>query len=160
MNVRHPSHTLPGFLKVMLLVALVVAITAIALAGRSIFSSTVVSSAPVSAAKGEAVTPVTVQRPRAIANIEAELVTVTPHGFEPQGITRPKGSFLLMIDNRSGLAATSLSLTREAGPRTHEMRVPREQPNWSDVVDLQPGRYVLTEADHPGWACRLTITAQ
>lgn len=100
------------------------------------------------------------QRQRPIAQMESELITITPHGFEPREITRPQGRFLLMIDNRSGLAATALQLTREAGPRTHQMRVPREEPNWSDVVDLQPGRYVLTEAGHLRWGCHITITAQ
>jgi hypothetical protein len=104
--------------------------------------------------------PALPQRTRPIADFESELITITPHGFEPREITRPQGRFLLMIDNRSDLAATSLSLTREAGPRTHEMRVPREEPNWSDVVDLTPGRYVLTEADHSSWGCLITITAQ
>jgi hypothetical protein len=36
----------------------------------------------------------------------------------------------------------------------------REQPNWSDVIDLQPGRYVLSDGDHPDWVCHITITAQ
>jgi len=159
MNVRHLSHTLPVFLKAMLLVVLVAAITVIALAKRSIFSSTVVASASVSAVKSGAVTPVTAQRPRAIANIEAELVTVTPHGFEPQQLTRPPGPFLLMLDNRSGLGQVNLHLSREAGAQLREVPVPREQPDWSEVIALPPGRYVLTEADHPRWLCRLTITA-
>src|SRR5260370_41006569 len=30
-----------------------------------------------------------------IAPFESELVTITPHGFEPKEITRPKGLFLL-----------------------------------------------------------------
>lgn len=98
------------------------------------------------------------QRTRHIADFESELITITPHGFEPQEITRPQGRFLLMIDNRSGLSATSLALTREAGERTHEMRVPREEPDWSDVVNLPPGRYVLTEDDHSEWTCVLIIT--
>jgi hypothetical protein len=97
---------------------------------------------------------------RKIADFESELITITPHGFEPQEITRPQGRFLLMIDNRSGLATTSLSLTREAGPQTQEMRVPRESPNWSDIVDLPAGRYLLTETDHPRWSCQFTITAR
>jgi hypothetical protein len=100
------------------------------------------------------------QRRRPIADFESELITITPHGFEPRELTRPPGQFLLLIDNRSDLAATLLSLTREAGPRTHEMHVPREEPNWSEVVDLQPGNYVLTEANHPRWECRITITAR
>jgi len=159
MNVRHHSHTLPAFLKMTLLVALVVAITAIALAKRSIFPSKVGSSASVSAGKSEAITPVAAQRQRTIANMEAELVTVTPHGFEPREITRPQGAFLLLIDNRSGLGQVNLHLSREAGAQLLDVPVPREQPNWSEVIALPPGRYVLTEADHPRWLCRLTITA-
>ena len=159
MNVRHHSHKLP-FLKVALLVAVVAAIAGIALARRSIFPSMVVASAPVNAAKSEAVTPVAAQRPIAIANIEAELVTVTPHGFEPQQITRPPGPFLLMLDNRSGLRQVNLGLSLEAGAQLREVPVPREQPDWSEVIALPPGRYVLTEADHPRWLCRIAITVQ
>jgi hypothetical protein len=98
------------------------------------------------------------QRSRPIADFESELITITPHGFEPQEITRPQGRFLLMVDNRSGVAATTLALTSEAGQRTREMQVPREAPNWSEVVELRPGRYVLTEANHARWSCRITIT--
>ena len=160
MNVRHRSNKLPAFLKVTLLVALVGTIAAITLARRSIFPSTVLSSAPVSAAKKEVASAASTQRQRPIANIEAELVTVTPHGFEPQQITRPLGPFLLMLDNRSGLRQVNLHLSREAGARLRDVPVPREEPNWSEVVALPPGQYLLTEADHPGWVCRVVITAQ
>ncbi len=104
-------------------------------------------------------TPQTTERTRPIADFESELITITPHGFEPQEITRPQGRFMLMVDNRSGLATTSLSLTSEAGSRTHEIGIPREAPNWSEIVDLPPGRYVLRESEHPRWACRIRITA-
>jgi len=104
--------------------------------------------------------PALPQRTRPIADFEAELITITPHGFEPREITRPEGRFLLMVDNRSGVAATALALTSEGGLRTREMRVPREEPNWSEALELPAGRYVLTEADHPRWSCRITITEQ
>ena len=97
---------------------------------------------------------------RRLADFESELITITPHGFEPQEISRPEGRVLLMLDNQSDLAVTSLQLTREAGPRLNEMRVSREQPNWSEAVDLHPGRYVLTDSEHPDWQCRITITAR
>ena len=96
---------------------------------------------------------------RRLADFESELITITPHGFEPQEITRPQGRVLLMVENQSDLAVTSLQLTREAGPRIDEMRVPREQPNWSEAIDLHPGRYVLTDSEHPDWQCRIIITA-
>jgi hypothetical protein len=92
------------------------------------------------------------------ADIQAELITIVPHGFEPLKLTRPRGRFLLMIDNRSGLETVTLRLTLEGGPRVREMRVPREQPDWSEVVDLEVGRYVLSEANHSDWVCVITIT--
>lgn len=97
---------------------------------------------------------------RRIADFESELITITPHGFEPQEITRPEGRVLLMVDNRSDLDMTSVRLSRETGMRINDIRVPREEPNWSEVVDLQPGRYVLTQSEHPDWECRITITAR
>ncbi len=98
---------------------------------------------------------------RTIAQMESELITMTPHGFEPREITRPKGAFLLLVDNRSGRAtAPNARFTVEAGAQLREIVVPREQPNWSDVVNLEPGRYVLTDANHPSWTCHITITAQ
>ena len=92
------------------------------------------------------------------ADIEAELITIAPHGFEPTELTRPRGRFVLMIENRSGLEAVTLRLTREGGPRIREKRVPREEPDWSEVIDLEPGRYLLSEANHPDWVCLITIT--
>jgi hypothetical protein len=40
----------------------------------------------------------------------------------------------------------------------HEVHVPREQQDWNDIMELEPGSYVLTEAEHPKWTCRITIT--
>ena len=95
-----------------------------------------------------------------IADMESELITITPHGFEPREISRPKGSILLRVENRSGLRDVSIQLNSEAGPNLRALHVPREQPNWDDVIDLEPGRYVITEANHPNWICRITIAAQ
>ena len=144
---------------VLLLSGFLVVVSTLAVSARNWWANVALARSKTSASASRA-TSSAPQRQRPIAQMESELITITPHGFEPREITRPKGRFLLMVDNRSGVAATSLQLTREAGARTHEMRVPREAPNWSDVVDLQPGRYLLTETDHPRWACRITITAQ
>lgn len=92
--------------------------------------------------------------------LRVELITITPRGFEPAEITRSKGIFLLAVDNRSGLDEVTLRHDRVAGNRLHETRVPRKELDWSEVFDLNPGQYVLTEANHPQWACRFTITAQ
>jgi hypothetical protein len=90
--------------------------------------------------------------------VEAELITATPDGFDPGEITRPKGSFHLVVDNLAGLPELELRLTREAGHSLREVRVPRGQADWAALLDLEPGAYVLREAAHPGWSCRITVT--
>lgn len=93
-------------------------------------------------------------------HLETELITINPTGFEPKEITRPKGEFILAVDNRSGLGEVFLQLERALpGDHLKDVRVSRKQLDWRERVDLDPGRYLLTEANHPGWACSITITA-
>jgi hypothetical protein len=93
------------------------------------------------------------------ARIEAVLITAHPHGFEPNAITRPKGRFLLAVDNRTGLNnPIILRVDRVTGNRLHEASVPREKSRWRNFFDLPPGQYKLTEAAHPEWVCDITIT--
>jgi hypothetical protein len=91
--------------------------------------------------------------------IEAELITITPRGFEPAQITRPPGRFILMVDNHAELAEVTFRLDQEGGARLYQVAMPQEQAEWSEVIDLQPGTYLLTEAAHADWLARLTITA-
>ena len=90
----------------------------------------------------------------------AELITIIPQGFMPAEITHPKGPFFLVVDNRSGLASISLRLSQETGQHLREVLAGPERLNWSEVVDLPPGRYVLSEASHSTWVCPITITPQ
>ena len=91
-------------------------------------------------------------------SLKVELVTVRPDGFDPAEITRPRGRFYLVVDNLSELTALDLRLTRETGHSVHEVRVPRGQADWTGMLTLQPGTYVLREAAHPEWACRISVT--
>lgn len=92
------------------------------------------------------------------ALVESEVVTATRRGFEPAAITRPQGQFILVVDNRTG-HDLNFRLARDAGELLHEIRSSREQLDWNEVLDLQPGRYVLSELEHPEWTCSITITA-
>lgn len=88
------------------------------------------------------------------------LITIRPQGFEPAEITRPKGNLFIVVENRSGLDSVTLRLDREAGARLKEVQVPLSKLDWYEGFDLTPGRYVLTEAAHPDWVCRINVTAQ
>lgn len=90
--------------------------------------------------------------------LEVEYVTLTRAGFEPAEITRPRGRFLLAVNNRTRLESIEVQLEREAGGRLRGARIPSMKRDWRERVALPPGRYLLTEAGHPGWKCLITIT--
>ena len=92
--------------------------------------------------------------------LEAELVTVTPTGFEPGEITRPRGRFILAIDNRSGLDEVQMYLERETGALVNSGPTRKGKLAWRDVIDLSPGVYVLRAANDESWRCRITITSR
>lgn len=92
--------------------------------------------------------------------LEAELVTLTETGFAPSEIVRPMGTFLLVVDNRSGMQEVEFRLDRFAGGRVHQVRIPRHQVDWMERFTLPPGTYLLSEANRPEWNCRLTVTAR
>jgi hypothetical protein len=93
------------------------------------------------------------------SDLQAEIITITPRGFEPAEITRPAGRFILMLDNHAELAEVTFRLDQEGGARLYEVPMPQERAEWSEVLDLQPGAYLLTEAAHADWLARITITA-
>ena len=92
--------------------------------------------------------------------LQAEIITIRETGFDPQQLTRPHGRFILMVENRSGLGDVELQLNRQTGNSLHAVHVSKEQLDWHDEIDLGPGNYVLTEANHPEWSCQITITPQ
>jgi hypothetical protein len=110
----------------------------------------------------EAPAKLTPPAPRASKSdgVQAEIISIRPGGFEPARITRPKGRFILVVNNRSWLEEIDLRLERGDGSPVSKARRARNKPDWREVVDLSPGRYVLKEANNPGWACRITITPQ
>jgi hypothetical protein len=90
--------------------------------------------------------------------VEAELLTIRRTGFHPSSISRPEGKFLMALSNRSGAVELHLRLHSVGGASIVEAQVNRKKLDWSKIVTLPAGEYVLTEANHPDWICRITIT--
>lgn len=105
---------------------------------------------------------------------EVSVITVQPNGFEPKEVTHQR-DLLLVVDNHSGLPAITLELSlltdsgvrvpiplklkpTDAGNGIAELRVPREVVAFHNQLSLAPGQYLLTEANHKEWSCRLNIT--
>ena len=89
--------------------------------------------------------------------LEVELITLRPEGFEPLEIKRQKGSFVLLVDDRSGRENSSLQLQRLKGDRLRDLNTNRKKTEWYDVLNLPPGEYVLTDAVNPERRCQITI---
>lgn len=89
-------------------------------------------------------------------NQEVTLI-LNADGFAPAELTRGPGRFQLSVDNRSGVEELTLILSRSDGTQVRELRIPRGGGDWSEVLDLEVGRYALTEADHSNWVCFINI---
>lgn len=93
--------------------------------------------------------------------VQAVRITIRPTGFEPNEITYPARPFLLAIDNQSGLDQISLQLEQvvAVGPpqSVHNTVLSLRKSRKREITNLPPGQYVLKEANHPTWLCRITI---
>jgi len=89
--------------------------------------------------------------------LEVELITVESYGFEPANITRPKGPFILLVDDRTGKDTSSLQLQRVNGERVRDVRTNKTKSEWNSLIDLPPGDYVLTIAGSPDSQCQIRI---
>lgn len=88
---------------------------------------------------------------------KALLLTIRPAGLEPAEITLPADSYLVVIQNRSGLRGITLRLGEASRGRLLEMSL-KARLDWRRRVSLTPGDYTVTAADHPEWSCRIRVT--
>ena len=100
------------------------------------------------------------QAQRPADQLEAEVITITPTGFEPGEITRPQGRFILAVDNRSGLNEVQLYFEGETGARLSSTPTRQRKLAWRDVIDLPSGVYILRAVNDERWRCRITLTPQ
>ena len=138
----------------------VAAVTALTVRSKIVINNgtTTSFSAATSSSNAPAPTAAPLQLPSSIARLEMERVTITPTGFEPKVLTRGPGRFLLAVDNRSGQDDLTLHLDGQTG-RLRTQRASRSKASWREVLELAPGDYLLREANHREWSCRITIAA-
>ena len=133
-------------------VLLIVLIATAAVASAHLISAALAKKVPKVAA---------VAQPIRLPNmLETQRITLTPMGFEPAEVTRPAGRFLLAINDRSGQGDSRFVLRRSTGEQLREFRVagtPRKH-EWREVVNLPPGRYLLSDGDNPEPVCHLLLT--
>ncbi|HJT29924.1 MAG TPA: hypothetical protein VJ784_21085 [Pyrinomonadaceae bacterium] len=90
-------------------------------------------------------------------SIEEVLLVLTGSGFAPAE-ARPHGKkFLLSLDNRTEVKELTLRMARSDGVQIREIHVPAGGGDWSELFELSPGTYKLSEANHESWLCTITI---
>jgi hypothetical protein len=150
---RRQLRKLPNRAKTTLVTILLLSVAGIGVIASSHWRNGITSGS----AEAKAFTPE--QRPQQHP-LEAERISLRPTGFEPPVITRPAGRFLLAINDRSGDSDTQITFARETGERLHtiRMRDTARKHEWRKVIDVPPGRYVISEANHPEWTCSIVLT--
>jgi hypothetical protein len=78
-------------------------------------------------------------------------------GFAPAHIAPSSGRFLISVDNRTGLKELVLKLSDKNGKQLRELRVSGGPGDWNELIELDGGKYILSEAHHPKWTCQIVI---
>ena len=84
-------------------------------------------------------------------------VTLKTTGFDPGEVLIPAHRFQLSLDNRTGIKELVLRLSTVDGIQVREMHVSGAGGDWSETFDLQPGKYILSEASHNNWLCTFKV---
>jgi hypothetical protein len=112
-------------------------------------------------AKESRATPQAVTVPAPLAPTEADdrgfWLIIRPTGFETREMTLDAGDYFVVIQNATGLDRFALQIQREGGETIHQVRLPRFKKYWKHMVTLTPGRYFVSELDHPEWTCVITV---
>ncbi|MEJ7623804.1 MAG: hypothetical protein WKF34_07405 [Pyrinomonadaceae bacterium] len=88
----------------------------------------------------------------------AELILITPRGFEPNTIRRPRGPVLLAMVNRSELPLMTLRLERVNGTMLRTVEMPRNRRRLSIPITLEAGRYRIVDLLRPTRSLNIEIT--
>jgi hypothetical protein len=114
------------------------------------------SASQSTAAKLEFSTKAFTERVQSEDGPEGLLFELRPFGFLPSELTVSAGKYLLLLQNRSGQRALTFRLERENEAPLAESNQARR--DWKVQVQLTPGTYILSEANHPKWKSVIRVT--
>lgn len=92
-------------------------------------------------------------------DLEAELITILPNGFQPAEIVRPAGRFILVFDNQSRLQPLEFRLEQVGKAQVAEVHIGRKIDS-TKVLNLPPGEYRVIEVNHSDWTLKLTLSSR
>lgn len=84
-------------------------------------------------------------------------IEIGSRGFIPQHLTHPAGKIIMNVRNFTDYKI-NLILEKQGGSTLKNLTLYETTVRWREVVEYAPGEYVLRDANHPGWVCRISIT--
>jgi hypothetical protein len=82
-------------------------------------------------------------------------IELSTNGFAPAELQHGPGTFAIAVENKTLSGEYTLRLKADDGTILHEFQVQKGSSAWT--VNLPTGGYVLTEANHPQWTCRIVV---
>lgn len=86
-----------------------------------------------------------------------------PEGFDSESLAIAKGSYVLILLNRTGLEDLSLQVSRVVGNGEKPKDIvfdSKKKYRIDSLIDLTPGDYVVSVQGHPEWSCRISTRNQ
>ena len=91
-------------------------------------------------------------------DLKALVFAVRPTGFTPNETTVAEGRYLIVLQNRTRRRDLVFQIDGENGKRVKEVR--QDRLDWKQQFDLQPGTYVISEANHSELRCVIRVTSR
>ncbi len=92
-------------------------------------------------------------------DVETRVIEVGTRGFQPLQLLWPaKGKHMIFVRNTTKLQPLVLRLNRDQGPKLKEVPLGDNHRHWKELLELAPGTYFLTEANHPAWKCMIVVS--
>ena len=82
-------------------------------------------------------------------------IQLNGNGFNPSEVQHAAGTFAIAVENSTLSGEYTLRLKAEDGTVLKEVQVQKGSSAWT--VNLQTGRYTLTEVDHSEWICTIVV---
>lgn len=104
-------------------------------------------------------------RPEATAAPDGVIqLLLRPEGFDSPKLTVTKGTYILILLNRTGEKNLALQVSRLIGngekPKDIAFDDDKKKYQVIDAIDLTPGDYVVSVQDHPEWTSRVIATSK
>jgi hypothetical protein len=82
-------------------------------------------------------------------------IELSNNGFTPSEVQHAPGSFAIAVENNTLSTEYKLVLKAEDGTVLSEVQIQKGSSAWT--VNLQTGKYTLTEINHQQWVCHVVV---